>query len=361
MNLTRRHPRTVSALLALCVLGLGSTPALAQFPLFSLFDNDPVGLPPSTGGWHQPGDLTVPSGGSITVAPFAGGLSPNPVVLSDDDGDYTSVNWYLIQIVGMVRVEADVTIATPFYGNILQTASPSGAVMGRFELLPNGTIRDAASGTPIGTYQAGGKFRLRMDVDPASATWAATIDTEMDGFADDTRVSGLQFMNTGVTQVGRVLASLNVYGPLPATAVYDNVYIGRACLGQSVCTPVANSTGLRGRLCAIGPQHLSQDYLRLEALNLPAGEFGYFLASRNLGGFVPPGSVGILCLSGDIGRFNHPSQVFQAPHASLEVDLSSIPVNPAVPVMPGEFWNFQCWYRDGTTSNFTDAVRIQFL
>ena len=48
----------------------------------------------------------------------------------------------------------------------------------------------------------------------------------------------------------------------------------------------------------------------------------------------------------------------------IQIDLTSIPVNPPIAVQPGDTWHFQCWYRDsnpGQTSNFTDAVRVMFL
>ena len=51
------------------------------------------------------------------------------------------------------------------------------------------------------------------------------------------------------------------------------------------------------------------------------------------------------------------------PEATLELDLSAVPVNPPVAVLAGDTWNFQCWYRDHVpqvTSNFTDAVGLTF-
>ena len=87
-------------------------------------------------------------------------------------------------------------------------------------------------------------------------------------------------------------------------------------------------------------------------------------ASLQSQGFLnPPGSQGVICLSGNIGRFNAPSQIIQGPSDSIQVDLTAIPVNPTTAVQPGETWNFQCWYRDnnpGPTSNFTDAVSVTF-
>ena len=77
---------------------------------------------------------------------------------------------------------------------------------------------------------------------------------------------------------------------------------------------------------------------------------------------MPPGSSGILCLAGNIGRFNAVSQIIQGPTGFIDVDLTSIPVNPTAGVQPGETWNFQGWYRDvPNTSNFTGAVSVTFL
>ena len=41
----------------------------------------------------------------------------------------------------------------------------------------------------------------------------------------------------------------------------------------------------------------------------------------------------------------------------------SMPTNPTQPVLMGQAWNFQCWFRDqnpGVTSNFTDATTVQY-
>jgi hypothetical protein len=37
-----------------------------------------------------------------------------------------------------------------------------------------------------------------------------------------------------------------------------------------------------------------------------------------------------------------------------------MPLNPPVPVQTGETWYFQTWHRDGSSSNFTDALAILF-
>jgi hypothetical protein len=90
-----------------------------------------------------------------------------------------------------------------------------------------------------------------------------------------------------------------------------------------------------------------------------------FLASTSQG-FVqhPGGSDGNLCLAGGIGRFSKPGQVYQTGSIGtgiLAVDLDAIPTPQGpVAVQPGDTWYFQSWFRDGGSSNFTDAIAVTF-
>jgi hypothetical protein len=96
----------------------------------------------------------------------------------------------------------------------------------------------------------------------------------------------------------------------------------------------------------------------LSVAQLPPGEFGYFLTGRTQGLSQPPGSQGRLCLAGNIGRYDQ--DIVTGPYGQLTLDLTGMPVNPTTAVLPGETWNFQCWYRDGGTSNFSDALEVTF-
>ncbi|MCP3918092.1 MAG: LamG domain-containing protein [bacterium] len=130
------------------------------------------------------------------------------------------------------------------------------------------------------------------------------------------------------------------------------------------CAGQPNSSGSAATLCPGGSTQVNLNAFELQASNLPQGQFGYFLASQSQGVSMPPGSQGIICVAGNIGRFNTPSQIIQGPTGTIQVDLTSIPVNPPSAVQPGDTWNFQCWYRDnnpGPTSNFTDAVSLTFF
>ncbi|MCP4006312.1 MAG: hypothetical protein GY725_19195 [bacterium] len=132
-------------------------------------------------------------------------------------------------------------------------------------------------------------------------------------------------------------------------------------VGTNYCGPaVNNSTGQPGTILAWSPTMARLECLILVADQLPAGQFGYFLASMTQGMFCPPSSSGCICLAIPIARFN--SQIILGPTGRAQVDLRSIPISPSpVAVMAGQTWNFQCWYRDtGNTNNFTDGVSVSF-
>ena len=83
----------------------------------------------------------------------------------------------------------------------------------------------------------------------------------------------------------------------------------------------------------------------------------------------PPsgGSQGDLCLAGDTGRYVGPGQIQNSGASrsiALALDLTAAPSpTGSVSVTAGETWVFQGWYRDANptiTSNFTDAVSVQF-
>ncbi|MCP5020767.1 MAG: hypothetical protein GY930_03230 [bacterium] len=138
--------------------------------------------------------------------------------------------------------------------------------------------------------------------------------------------------------------------------------------GAVYCSPAAiNSTGLPAVMDAIGSVVAADNDLSLSVSQMPPNQFGYFLSGR-AAGFVPNpgGSQGILCLGGALGRFNAGNQIrFSGPfgYFMLPVDLTQMPTNPLQPVLAGETWTFQCWYRDanpGNTSNFSDAMLFTF-
>ncbi|MCP3914690.1 MAG: hypothetical protein GY711_03920 [bacterium] len=138
-------------------------------------------------------------------------------------------------------------------------------------------------------------------------------------------------------------------------------------IGSRYCSPAQpNSTGMAARMRVEGSTAVLDNDVTLVAEDLPPGEFGYFLVGSNQGQVVPPGSQGVLCLTcgfqgcSGIGRYNRPGEIIQGPVGSITIDLSALPLSPAVAVQPGDAWNFQCWFRDVGSSNFSDAVRVLF-
>lgn len=146
---------------------------------------------------------------------------------------------------------------------------------------------------------------------------------------------------------------------------------GEDSLGTRYCSPAINNTvGIPGRLFAFGSPLAADNNLTLRAVDLPQNQFGIFITSQ-MAGFVPtPGnSQGNLCVVGNIGRYNDVGQLQNSGvdgMFELTLDLFQTPTSMGnVPVMAGQTWNFQGWYRDflpgqGPTSNFTDAIEILF-
>ncbi|MCP3920276.1 MAG: hypothetical protein GY711_32520 [bacterium] len=135
-------------------------------------------------------------------------------------------------------------------------------------------------------------------------------------------------------------------------------------IGVNYCGPATlNSSGLPAVISAAGVA-VPGTSLVLQANQLPANQFGYFLTSRNQGLFMPPASQGFICLGANIGRYNGMVQNSGASGSfCVTIGTASMPTNPPQPVLVGQAWNFQCWFRDqnpGVTSNFTDAITVQY-
>ena len=142
---------------------------------------------------------------------------------------------------------------------------------------------------------------------------------------------------------------------------------GPAPIGTNYCMAVPNSTGSPGGLVGFGLLGALDNDVTLTATDLPDGEFALFLTSQ-MQGFVPfpGGSVGNLCVLGNIGRFISLVSQTSGGQYSSQIDLTAIPQPPGPPVtvQPGETWYFQCWHRDmgpmGPVSNFTRGLALSF-
>lgn len=151
---------------------------------------------------------------------------------------------------------------------------------------------------------------------------------------------------------------------------HDGVYVVLAdALGDVYCNANPNSTGQPGRLDATGSPFVAQNDVLFVASRMPPHAFGFVIVSPQQA-FVPfaGGSQGNLCVGQPVGR-GVGGVIFDTGvtgSSAVRANLQALPQpNGPIAVLPGNTFHFQAWHRDtfggGTTSNFTDAVRILFM
>lgn len=133
--------------------------------------------------------------------------------------------------------------------------------------------------------------------------------------------------------------------------------------GTTYCNPANNNvSGGPATISAVGTSMLASPYVTaLVAHGMPEQTFGYFLVGAGANSVTPPGSNGVLCLGGAVGRYSlliH--NTTRTENMAIILDRSALPLNPARAILPGETWRFQAWFRDGASSNFSDAVAVAF-
>lgn len=135
------------------------------------------------------------------------------------------------------------------------------------------------------------------------------------------------------------------------------------CGFETYCTSIPNSSGSAGTLVAFGSPDVADGELTFEAAGLPAGKFGFLVASRGEGLLgTYRGHQGILCLSQPFWRIGSPViQIGPDGTASRSLDFGNLA--PQVAIQPGDTWRYQFWFRDqnpNPTWNSTNAVRARF-
>lgn len=203
----------------------------------------------------------------------------------------------------------------------------------------------------FGTLDGAEETAMQMVyIDPQNQQWTSTNLSDLAGlnFGPETPESYFQ--------VYRATGSVNF-------SIHMIEFDDR--VGVQYCGSAVNSTGSRGEMSGYGSTLTGRNNLDVTASSLPPGAIGFFLISQARG-FVPQpgGSMGNLCLSGDIGRYVAPGQIRTATPAgtiSLNIDFTTIP-SPSGPVagQPGQIWHIQLWHRDNvngqSTSNLTSGL-----
>ncbi len=153
----------------------------------------------------------------------------------------------------------------------------------------------------------------------------------------------------------------------PGTGITGSINLVGTLQGDSACQTSSNycsanpnSSGLPAHIFSSGSTSIFANALTLEAANLPANQFGYFLFAPTQG-FIPNfgGSSGNLCLGGQIVRFNK--------NVLFSGSAASVAFTPDMNILPqGAVWQagdtqyFQYWTRDTGTSTTTEGLSVTF-
>lgn len=133
-------------------------------------------------------------------------------------------------------------------------------------------------------------------------------------------------------------------------------------IGAPYCGPASphSASADGGRMQALGTNIGGFDDTRLRASNLPPNVFGIFIAGREEVSVTV--QSGTLCVGPAIMRFVGPGQIKNAgPAGTFELALDREDLRPLLGgILPpfGETVRFQAWFRDGGSSNLTDAVAL---
>lgn len=157
------------------------------------------------------------------------------------------------------------------------------------------------------------------------------------------------------------------FGQLQTSHAGGLAFVYELPLGRTLCDGQDNSLGEGAHLEVTGALDPNVNRLTLSAQNLPEGLAGMFLAGRQ-SALLPMfgGSQGTLCVGGQLVRFNQVGQFGprnQTGVRSLRLDTTQIGGTWGPPILPGETWIFQYWYRDlnpHSTTNFSSAVEMVF-
>ncbi len=123
------------------------------------------------------------------------------------------------------------------------------------------------------------------------------------------------------------------------------------------CTGGINSTGFDARLHFSGSFVQSDERLFIHVKGAPPSTVGFLLAGRQQSRTAIAG--GRFCLASPFLRLSEQVLGFDASGAiDVQLDWSQAPV--ALDTVSTPAWNFQCWYRDGATSNFSNGTFVIF-
>lgn len=222
------------------------------------------------------------------------------------------------------------------------------------------------SWAPVGPA-AGHGYLARGHTDPGLVIRQAILGG--DGIVTNLTVEALELSRDGGLTWTTISGPDGPFGaptiaPDDSYVVSDGLIIELgADVGTSECSANVNSTGQAARIRAVGSDSVADGNVTLIATNLPASTFGIFATSMDAG-FTPnlAGGAGNLCLGGSLARINPSAlQASSTGVMPFRINTNGLPQGSGlVPVLPGQTWRFQAWFRDGATSNLSDAIAVLF-
>lgn len=244
----------------------------------------------------------------------------------------------------------------PSFDPLAPLASIPGAV---FQNVDTGDITGDGALDLVVALRESGTNTVRILVGGGDGTIQSTLELESPGDTlSDVELSDLE---------GDGDVDLLTTGSLPIQFRESSLFGDVGANGCAAAVP--NSTGAAGRLRAFGQVATDSTNLLLRADRLPPAQFGLVASSRTFGAPASlPGSAGVLCLTGNIGRYNLAGEIQQSSaQGTFELLLNPTALREGTgnaPAVAGESWTFQAWHRDvvggGPTSNLTDSVTVTF-
>lgn len=366
-------------------------------------------IDPGTGHlWVASGDANSPASSISEIDPATGAVvstfetdsalpalqgGPDAMALDPATGNISLFSTFTRDVAGLVTQGGSFVASYP---SALRAVGATFDSMGRLRIIkdiPPDSIAevDPLTGAELGTLPlinfpgrptalisdpiTGNLFALTdpierlVELDPN--TGAMLSETDLSSiFGSSAFPGGATFSPDG----SRLYFAKGIGMPFTEILVFERIETGIAI----TCQP-ANPHSSGGPVTLAASDFSGPGVVHLEAAEGPPGEFAYFLVSSQL---VDPGmplAGGVLCLGSPIARyspgsgaaqFNSTGQFNSSGILQNLVGTSTVPTGFDVPmalpgpiggtVTTGSTFHFQLWFRDGQTSNFSDAASVTF-
>ncbi|MFT7668355.1 MAG: V8-like Glu-specific endopeptidase [Planctomycetota bacterium] len=210
-----------------------------------------------------------------------------------------------------------------------------------------------------------GTDRMLVEARNGSGAWAQVALHTVSGGSNwrSHTLNSMDFTAAGVSLTNDV--QVRFTGNDSGTATFcemgiDAFFVGEFVCSDSVGTNYCSPAASGAAISTLGTASVAANDLSLIGSGLPTNVSGIFFYG-DMPDFAPLGD-GIRCVtsSGGVIRLSPVGNSGPAGQITHALDITSPPV-PSGQITPGSTWNFQMWFRDGGSSNLTDATEIQFL